>query len=240
MPKLSPSASSIGFLVGAALALPAIAGAAPAPSAPESVLELSASATVQVPNDWMVVEFTATRDGAEAGAVQAALKASLGAALALAQREARPDGGVEVEGGGFSLQPRLDAKGRIDGWSGTTGLRVQGRDMAAIAALVGRVTTMSVGRLDYGVSREAREKVEGEAAAQAIARFRAQAADDVRAFGYAGYAVREVNVQVQGGNPPVPRPMMMMKMASAASDALPVAAGTGTVTANVSGSVQMK
>jgi predicted secreted protein len=215
--------------------------AAAAPPEPEGVLELSASATVQVPNDWITVEFGATRDGSDANAVQAALKQALGAALELARREARPDGQVEVEGGGFSLQPRFDAKGRVDGWSGSTSMRVQGRDMAAIAALAGRVTTMTVSRLDYGVSREAREKVEGEVAALAIARFRAQARDYAKAFGYGGYVVRDVNVQTQGEGPVPPRPLAMARLAVSASVApLPTAAGTGSVTANVNGSVQMK
>ena len=225
-------------------ALAAGAGAAPAPGAgpePEGVLELSASATVQVPNDWITVEFSVTRDGTDANAVQAALKQALGAALELARREAKPDGHVEVEGGGFSLQPRFDAKGRVDGWTGSTSMRVQGRDMATIAALAGRIATMNVSRLDYGVSREAREKVEGEVAAQAIARFRAQAQDYAKAFGYGGFVVRDVNVQTQGDGPVPPRPLMAARMAVASVEAvLPTAAGTGSVTANVNGSIQMK
>jgi predicted secreted protein len=39
----------------------------------------------------------------------------------------------------------------------------------------------------------------------------------------------------------MPRPMQMkLAQASSAGDALPVEAGTGTVTANVNGSVQLK
>jgi predicted secreted protein len=98
-----------------------------------------------------------------------------------------------------------------------------------------------VSRLEYGVSREAREKVEGEVAAQAIARFRAQAQDYAKAFGYAGFVVRDVNVQTQGDGPSPPRPLMMARMSVAAAEApLPTAAGTGSVTANVNGSIQMK
>ena len=37
------------------------------------------------------------------------------------------------------------------------------------------------------LSRELREKVEGEVAAQAIARYRAKAADYAKQFGYGGY-----------------------------------------------------
>jgi predicted secreted protein len=207
---------------------------------PDGVVSLNASATVQVPNDWISVQFTTTKEGTDAATVQSALKEALGAAMSQARQVAKPDGHVEVEGGGFSLQPRLSPKGLVNGWTGSTSLWVQGRDMGTIAELAGRVQTMSVGNLDYSVSRAAREKVEGDVAAQAISRFRAKAADYARAFGYTTFAVREANVNVDAGQP-TPRPLRMRAMASSvASDALPVEAGTGAVTANVNGSVQLR
>ncbi len=222
--------------------LPRLAAAqvAVAPKDPEGVISLNSSATVQVPNDWIAVQFTTTKEGTDAAAVQAALKEALGTALAQARQVAKPDGHVEVQGSGFSLQPRLNPKGLVNGWTGTTALLVQGRDMGTIAELAGRVQTMTVGNLDYSVSREAREKVEGDVAAQAIARFRAKAADYAKAFGYASFVVRDANVNVDNGQPP-PRPFRMKAaMASSVSDSLPVEAGSGSVTANVNGSVQLK
>jgi predicted secreted protein len=207
---------------------------------PEGVVSLNSSATVQVPNDWIALQFTATREGTDAAAVQAALKEALGAAMAQARQVAKPDGHVEVQGGGFSLQPRLNPKGQVNGWTGTTSLWVQGRDMGTIAELAGRVQSMTVGSLDYSVSREAREKVEGDVAGQAISRFRAKAADYARAFGYATFTVRDASVNIDNGQP-TPRLFRMRAMASSvSSDALPVEAGSGAVTANVNGSVQLK
>jgi predicted secreted protein len=208
---------------------------------PEGVVSLNSSATVQVPNDWIVVQFTTNKEGTDANAVQAALKEAVGSTLAQARQVAKADGHVEVQGGGFSLQPRFNVKGVVNGWSGTTAVVVQGRDMGTIAELAGRVQSMTVGSLDYSVSREAREKVEGEVTAQAIARFRAKAADYAKAFGYGGYVIRDVNVNVDNGQPP-PRPYAMVRAAAAPkmSDSLPVEAGSGSVTANVNGSVQLK
>lgn len=227
-------------ILTASLPTRAAAQAPVAQKDPEGVISLNSSATVQVPNDWISVQFTTTKEGADAAAVQAALKEALGAALGQARQVAKPDGHVEVQGGGFSLQPRLNAKGLVNGWTGTTSLWVQGRDMGTIAELAGRVQSMTVGNLDYSVSREAREKVEGEVAAQAIARFRAKAADYAKAFGYATFVVRDANVNVDNGQP-TPRPFRMkVAMASSASDSLPVEAGSGSVTANVNGSVQLK
>jgi len=231
-----------------ALPLPATAQAAAAPvlpvvvaqKDPEGVVSLNSNATIQVPNDWIAVQFSTSKEGTDANAVQAALKEALGAALAQARAVAKPDGHVEVQGGGFSLQPRFNNKGVVNGWTGTTSLLVQGRDMGTIAELAGKVQSMTVGSLDYSVSREAREKVEGELAAQAIARFRAKAGDYAKAFGYSGFVVREVNVNIDRGQPPRPFMMQAKAMAASVSEPLPVEAGSGTVTANVNGSVQLK
>ena len=207
---------------------------------PEGVVSLNSSATVQVPNDWITVQFSTTKEGTDAAAVQSGLKEALAAALGQARQVAKADGHVEVQGGGFSLQPRYNAKGLVNGWTGTTSLTVEGRDIATIAELAGRVQSMTVGNLDYSVSREAREKVEGEVAAQAIARFRAKAADYARAFGYTTFNVRDASVNIDNGQP-TPRPFRMKAMAaSSLSDALPVEAGSGSVTANVNGSVQLR
>jgi len=237
-------------LLSASLAVPTAAAAQAAAVAPvmpvmvaqkdpEGVVSLNSSATIQVPNDWIAVQFSTSKEGTDANAVQAALKEALGAALAQARQVARPDGHVEVQGGGFSLQPRFNNKGVVNGWTGTTSLVVQGRDMGTIAELAGKVQTMTVGSLGYSVSREAREKVEGELAAQAIARFRAKAADYAKAFGYGAYTIREVNVNVDNNQPPRPYAMKARAMSSADVAPLPVEAGSGTVTANVNGSVQL-
>lgn len=247
MNKTPLALASAMLLVALALPLPAPAQAAVAPVVPvvvaqkdpEGVVTLASSAQVQVPNDWITVQFSTSKEGTDANAVQAALKEALGAALAQARAVARGDGHVEVQGGGFSLQPRFNNKGVVNGWTGSTSLVVQGRDMGTIAELAGKIQSMTVGSLDYSVSREAREKVEGELAAQAIARFRAKAADYAKAFGYGAFTIREVNVNVDNNQPPRPYAMKARAMSSADVAPLPVEAGSGTVTANVNGSVQL-
>jgi predicted secreted protein len=171
--------------------------------------------------------------------VQSQLKQALDAALAEARKVARP-GQLEVQTGNFSLYPRYASKGGINGWQGSAELVIEGKDMPAIGQLTGRIGTMSIGRVGYGVSRELREKVEGEVTSQAIARYRAKAADYAKLFGYAGYVIREVSV---GGSEPqmvAPAPMLRAKAMSAAGDeALPVEAGKATIVVNVNGSVQL-
>jgi predicted secreted protein len=211
---------------------------------PAGVLTLMTSASVEVTKDVLTVVFSTTRDGADAQAVQAGLKQALDAALAEARKIARP-GQAEVQTGNFSLYPRYGnpkagtQQPSIIGWQGTAELQVQGKDAAAIAQLTGRVTTMSIARVGYTLSKEAREKVEADVTARAIADWRAKAQQMSQQFGYAGYTVREVNVATNepGGGP---IPMVMARAGAMKMDeALPTEAGKGEVTATVSGSAQM-
>ena len=207
---------------------------------PQGVVGLASSASVEVPRDLLQITFSTTREGADANAVQTQLKQALDGALAEARKVARP-GQVDVETGAFSIAPRYSPKGGISGWQGTAELNVQGRDVAAISQLAGRITTLTVARAGYGLSREAREKAEAEVSGQAIARFRAKATDVARDFGYAGYTIREVTVSGADAPVPVPRPLQMRALNSAASgEDLPVEAGRTTVAVTVNGTIQLK
>lgn len=222
-----------------AVALSATAAFAAEPVAPAGVVALTATASIEVTRDLMAVTLSATREGIDASAVQSALKQALDAALAEARGVARA-GQIDVRTGNFSMNPRYSNKGQMNGWQGTVELVIEGRDLPGIGQLAGRIQSMTIARVAQGLSREQREKAEGGVTAQAISRYRAQAAEVTKQFGYASYAVREVSVNSneQGGNP---EPMMMRaKVFSAAADApLPVEAGLASVSVTVSGTVQM-
>lgn len=205
----------------------------------QNVIGLSSSASLEVTKDLLSVTLSATRDGTDAASVQSALKQALDAALAEAKKAAKP-GQIDVQTGNFSLFPRYSPKGGITGWQGTAELGLEGRDIPGIAKLTGRITTMTIARVGSGLSKEQREKVESEVAAEAIARYRVKAADYARQFGFSGYTLREVNVN---SNEPVAyasAPMMRMNAKSAdAAESLPVELGKGTVTVSVNGTVQL-
>lgn len=222
-----------------ALAALALYAAAATADVPTERLSLSASATAEVTRDVLGVSFSASRDGTDANTVQAGLKQALDAALAEARKVAKP-GQVDVQTGSFSLYPRYDPKtSRISGWQGNAELLVQGRDAAAIAQLTSRITTMTIARVGYSLSREAREKAEADITGQAIASYRAKAQSYAQLFGYGGYTVGEITVASDEASPRPPMAMAMMKAAPMAEAALPTEAGKATVTVNVSGSVQL-
>jgi len=230
-------------LIAACAAL-TFAGAALAQNAvmpaPQNVLQLSASGTVEVQQDLLSMTLVTTRDAAEAGTVQTQLKTALDAALAEAKKNAQP-GQLDVRTGNFSLSPRYTKDGKINGWQGSTELVLEGRDFARITQTAGRISTLSVGNVGFGLSREQRAKTETEAQNIAIDNFKQKAGELAKGFGFGGYTLREVSVNANDSGPIRPRVMAMQaKSFSAADSAVPVEAGKTSVVVNVSGSVQLK
>lgn len=207
---------------------------------PQNVLQLQASGTVEVQQDLLTMNLTTTREGSDPAAVQAQLKAALEAALAEARKSAQP-GQMDVRTGNFALYPRHNREGRMSGWNGTAELILEGRDFPRITQTAGRIQTMTLGGVGFGLSREQRARVETEAQALAIERFKAKAAELARGFGFSGYTLREVAVNANDqGFQPRPRMMAMEAKAAMADAAVPVEAGKSAVIVTVSGSVQLR
>ena len=209
-------------------------------AAPQNQVQLAASAAIEVQQDLLTLTMATARDGTDAASVQSQLKQALEAALAEARKAALP-GQLDVRTGNFNLLPRYGRDGKMTGWQGSTELVLEGRDFARIGATAGKIQTLTMGGVSFGLSREQRAKVENEAQGQAIERFKAKAGEIAKGFGFSAYTLREVSVNAndQGG---MPRPRMMAMEAKVASaDAsVPLEAGKSTVVVTVSGSVQLK
>ncbi|RZL67176.1 MAG: DUF541 domain-containing protein [Variovorax sp.] len=209
-------------------------------SPPQNVLQLAATGTVEVQQDLLSMTLSTTRDAADAATVQSQLKTALDAALVEARKSAQP-GQLDVRTGAFSLSPRYTKDGKINGWQGTAEMVLEGRDFPRITQTAGRITTLNVGNVGFGLSREQRAKVEAEAQTQAIDNFKQKAGELAKNFGFAGYTLREVSVNASQSSPGRPRMMAMeAKSFSSADSAVPVEAGKASVVVNVSGSVQLK
>lgn len=206
----------------------------------QNVVQLSANGSVEVQQDLLSISMNTTRDGSDAGVVQSQLKTAIDAALAEAKKVALP-GQLDVRSGNFSLYPRYGRDGKSIGWQGTAEVVLEGRDFARISTTAGKMQTLTVGNVSFGLSREQRAKVEGDAQSIAIERFKARAVEIARDFGFSGYTLREVNVTANDqGFTPRPRFMAMEAKASMADAPVPVEAGKTSVVMTVSGSVQLK
>lgn len=208
---------------------------------PQNVVQLSASATQEVPQDWLALTLGTTRDGPDAEVVQVQLKQALDAALTEARKRAQP-GQLDVRSGNFQLAPRYNREGRITGWHGSAALVLEGRDFGRIAALAGSIQTLTIGGVQFSLSREAHNRVEAQVQSVAIERFRAKAVEIARGFGFTGYGLREIAVHANDQEmAPRPRAMVAMQAKAAVADApVPLEAGKSTVMVTVSGSVQLQ
>lgn len=233
--------SQFWFLgIGLIYALNAGAQTEPAalPTVNQQIVHLTAQASQEVPQDWLRLTMLAVREGGQAAEVQAQLKESLDAALVQARRYARP-GAVQISTGRFSLTPRRNREGRLQGWQGSAELVLEGRDISTLAELAGRLQTMVITHSQFSLSREAQSALEAQLQAQAIERFKTRANEVAQSFGFSSYVLREVLLSSTESAPSSPR--LLTRAAVADADApLPLEAGLGTVRVTVSGSVQLR
>jgi predicted secreted protein len=205
---------------------------------PQNVLQLSAAGSIDATQDLLTISLSTSRDGMDAAAVQRQLTEAVDSALGQVKPAVQP-GQLEVRTGRFGLAPRWTSQGRIDGWTGTAEILLEGRDFTRITQAASKVQTLTVHAVSFGLSREERERVEHEAQAAAVQRFRAKATELARSFGFAGYELREVTVSAndQGF---VPMRMAASAAAPGAAAPVPVEPGKSTVRVTVSGSVQLR
>jgi predicted secreted protein len=155
-------------------------------------------------------------------------------------RAAAQPGQLDVHTGRFGLSPRYTRDGKMSGWSGNAELVLEGRDFARIARTAGKIQTLTVGGVSFGLSREQRSRVEREAQALAIDSFKAKAADLAKDFGFSSYSLREVAVNSNDQGIPRPRMMALPANAGLAESSVPIEAGKSAVVVTVSGSVQLR
>ena len=206
---------------------------------PQNVMQLSVNGSVEVQQDLLSITMNTSREGADPAAVQAQLKTALDAALTEARKAVLP-GQLDVRTGNFSLYPRYGRDGKMTGWSGSAELVLEGRDIPRITQTAGRISTLTMGGVSFGLSREQRARVETEAQAIAIERFKAKAAELARGFGFGGFTLREVSVNSNDQGMPRPRVMAMEAKSSMADAPVPVEAGKTSVVVTVSGTVQLR
>lgn len=209
---------------------------------PAQVVHLTASAMREVPQDWLTIELRVTREGADAGQVQAQIRLALDQALDAARAKASPQS-MEVRTGQFALHPRYGSNGRITGWQGLAELVLEGRDFGLISRTAAGLNPLVVSGSGFSLSRQARQQLESDVQREAISQFRGKADDMAKAFGFSGYTLRQVHVSSADGGQGQPRPMMMAARADKAMEAdaaLPVEAGKATVQVTVAGSINLR
>jgi predicted secreted protein len=194
----------------------------------------SVSADSEVANDTLVAVLAAQRDGPS----PRKLGAEVNQAMAWALARAKEVPVVQAQTLDYRTQP-VYQKGTTSGWRVTQSLRLESRDTAALADLVGALQEqLVVQRIDYEVSRERRKTAEEQLIAEAIAGFETRARQVAEGLKRRAWRLVRLDLNTGGGPMPMPR----MKAMAAVADAAPPAAleaGSQTLTVTASGEIEL-
>jgi len=241
----SPTRLSALALAGA-LAIAAAASVAPAgdgglqqPPAGHTLVNLSASERMTLPQDLLTAALRIEARGAEPRKVQDDINKAMTRALALAK--AVPT--VKTSTGGYQVyEQRLERNVRV--WQGQQTVQLESKDSAALLDLAGKLqgAGFAVSGLNWSLSPERAESVRDELLVKALGNLKAKAALVARTLGKSGYELTDVNLD--GAPQPVPMyraVRMEMAMAADGAVAAPVAeAGETEVVVGVSARALLK
>jgi len=198
----------------------------------KSTVGLQAQADREVPNDQVLAVVASEEGGRDPAAIAAVVNRRMTAALAVA----REYPAVRARSAGYQTFP-VYKDGRIESWRVSQQLRLESRDFAAIAELLGKLQReLLVRSLSVGLSTEARRAAEDALVAEAIAAFHARAARVRDALKLSDYRIKHIDVGASGA--PI-RPLAqegMRAMAAAPS----VEPGTTLVAVSVSGTIELR
>ncbi|MFN0162683.1 MAG: SIMPL domain-containing protein [Burkholderiales bacterium] len=205
-----------------------------------NVVELSAEAQREVPNDLLAAQLYVE----ETNANPQQLAGALNRAVAEAVKVAREFPNVKLRTGNNQTYPVYPPRStQPSGWRGRAEVRLETRDFAAGTALIGRLQGfMQLGNMGFSVSTEARTAAENELIAEAIAKFRVRAEIAQKALGTRAYKVQRIAVGTGASGPP-PRVMMMARGAAMAEAGVPAPAAEGgatSVSVNINGAVELE
>jgi predicted secreted protein len=200
-------------------------------------VELQAEASREVQNDLMNASLYAEVADPSAARVADQLNRLAGEALKTAGEVAA----VKARSGTNQTYPVYDRAGKTTSWRGRAEIRLESKDIRAMAALIGRLqSSMQLGGVSFSVSPELRRQAENELINEAVAAFRARADVAAKAIGGRTYKIRRIALATAGMQPS-PRPMTARTMsAQAAEVSTPVfEAGTSIVNVVASGTVDV-
>lgn len=198
---------------------------------PQPVVTITASATNGVANDRMHAFMRAEADNADA--LQAA--SDVNARMARALARAKAVAGVDVSTAGYSSW-QISEPNRPLRWRVSQTLVLEGRDFAALSALVSKLQAsdgLLLSGLNFSVSPMTRRAAEDALTQQAIKAWQQRAESAARGFGSAGWRAGRVTIQTNDYGRP--QPMLKGGMVAASAAPVSVEGGTSDVTVTVSG-----
>ncbi len=216
--------------------------AQPQPQPPEpprfNQVDLAAEVSREIQNDLMLASVYAEANDASAAKVADQLNRLTADAL----KTAADFKTVKARSGFNQTFPVHDRNNRLTGWRGRAEIRLESKDFAAMASLIGKLqSTLQLGGVTFAVSPELRRQTESDLITEAVAAFRGRADIATKAIGGRSYKIRRIAINTGGMFPP-PRPMAAQARAAASAEVAPPTfeGGTSTVQVTVNGSIQVE
>jgi predicted secreted protein len=201
-------------------------------------VDLQAEVSREIQNDLMLAAVHAEANDASAAKVADQLNRATAAAL----KAAGEFKAVKARSGFNQTFPVYDRNGKLTGWRGRAEVRLESKDFAAMASLIGKLqSSLQLGSVTFAVSPELRRQTENDLITEAVAAFRSRADIATRAIGGRSYKIRRIGINTGGMFPP-PRPMAAQARAAAPAEVTPPTfeGGTSTVQVSASGSIQVE
>ena len=202
-------------------------------------VDLQAEVSREVQNDLMTASLFAEANDASAAKVADLLNRTTADAL----KTGGEFKSVKTRSGFTNTFPVYDRAGRLTGWRGRSEIRLESKDLPAMADLIGKLqSTMQLGNVAFTVSPEVRRQTENEMITEVVAAFRGRADIAAKAIGGTSYKIRRIGIHT-GGIVPGPRPMMAERATAASASAVTpptFEGGTSMVQVSANGTVEVE
>ena len=215
--------SLVRWIAAAALCAPLLVHgqtATPAPTparADGTLLVMTGTAEIEVPNDEAVAEFYLELQDADLARAQSLVNQRVAEGIAQLKKG---DPKAQIETGGYSSYPvyARDAAKKVVGWRVRQSVTLRTSDLSALARTVaGAQQQLALGGMDFRLSRSARERVEAELIQRAIANLNSRVAAAAQALDVPKGRIKteELNFAGTSERPPI-MPMAARAMVKSA------------------------
>ncbi len=219
--------TTLALLTSALLACAAQAG---------TTIELAAGASLPAANDMISATVYAEASGSNPAELARRVNQDIAEALKLIK--SKP--GIAAKSGQQHTYPVYGQNQKIENWRMRSEIVLESKDQASVSDLLGKLQQMrlAVGNVVQQPSPATQLATEDETTRAAIRAFQSRAKLVAEVFGKA-YTVKQLNIQQNGANPPMPMFRASRAMMKADAEPLPIEAGESLVTTTINGQIEL-
>ena len=201
-----------------------------------TTIDLAADASLPAANDLVSATVYAEASGSNPAELARRVNQDIAEALKLIKSQPA----ISAKSGQQHTYPVYGQNQKIDNWRMRSEIILESKDQAGVSELLGKLQQMrlAVGNVVQQPSPATRLATEDAATRAAIRAFQERAKLVAEVFGKP-YKIKQLNVQQQGANPPMPMFRASRAAMKAEAEPLPIEAGESLVTTTISGQIEL-